>query len=192
MTHAHWRPRRSDIAKLGLGSSGLATLDRVTKTPGDLSLLHFLQARLRQDVELILLDTPIFGIQVNQPEFERRFLDRAGLLHRARTELAIVTLAVEAMQAEQGSPPASTSSFEGGPVTDLGSDVLKLMAARYSDHSDYRTEWQPQVGFRGCSDPHAQRAQAAKRRSGPLSPKWRHRPGGWLRANQNAPSIPIR
>lgn len=122
-------------------------MDRLTTTPGDLSLLHFLQERLRQDIELILLDTPIFGIEVNRPEFERRFLARAGLLHRARTELAIVALAVEAMQAEQGSPPASTTSFEGGPVTDLGSDVLKLMAAQYSDHSDYRAEWQPQAGL---------------------------------------------
>jgi hypothetical protein len=120
-------------------------LDRVTTTPGDLSLLHFLQKRLRQDIELILRDTPIFGIEVNNSEFERRFLDRAGLLHRVRTELAIVALAVEAMQAEQGSPPASTSSFEGGPVTDLGSDVLKLLAARYSDHPDYQAEWQPQL-----------------------------------------------
>jgi hypothetical protein len=120
-------------------------LDRVTKTPGDLSLLHFLQDRLRQDIDLTLSNTPILGIEVNDPEFERRFLDRAGLLHRVRTDLAVVALAVESLQAEQGTPPASVSSFEGGPVTELGSGVLKLMAARYSDHPDYRAEWRPQV-----------------------------------------------
>lgn len=133
----------------------------MTTTPGDLSLLHFLQDRLRQDIELILASTPIFGIEVNNPEFERRFLDRAGLLHRVRTELAMVALAVESLLAEQGSPPASTSSFEGGPVTELRSGVLKLMAARYSDHPDYRDASRPQVNSPGYSDPNEQRADAA-------------------------------
>ncbi len=117
----------------------------MTTKPGDLSLLQFLQDRLRQDIELVLSDTPIFGIRVNNSEFQNRFLDRAGLLHRVRTELAIVSLAVESMQAEQGSPPTNVSSFEGGPVTELGSGVLKLLAARYADHPNYRTEWTPQV-----------------------------------------------
>lgn len=131
--------------ELLLRSAGLATLDRVTTTPRDLNLLHFLQDRLRQDIELVLSDTPVFGILVNNSEFQNRFLDRAGLLHRVRTELAMVSLAVESMQAEQGSPPANVSSFEGGPVTELGSGVLKLLAARYADHPDYRTQWAHQV-----------------------------------------------
>ena len=96
---------------------------------------------------MILSDTPIFGIEVNDPEFERRFLDRDGLLHRVRTELAMVALAVESMQAEQGSPPASVRSFVGGPVTEFGSGVLKLLAARYADHPEYRPEWRPEVGL---------------------------------------------
>lgn len=107
----------------------------------DPSLLHFLQERLSQDVDLILFDTPMFGLEVNNPEFERRFLDRAALLHRVRTDLALLARCVEAMQEEQGSPPAGATSFESGPVTALGSDVLKLMAGRYADHPDYRVEW---------------------------------------------------
>lgn len=74
----------------------------MTPTSGDLSLLHFLQDRLKQDIELILSDTPILGIEVNNAEFEHRFLDRAGLIHRVRTELGMLGLTVESMQAEQG------------------------------------------------------------------------------------------
>jgi hypothetical protein len=120
-------------------------LDRVPSTPGDPSLLHFLQDRLRQDIDLILSDTPIIGLEVNDSESASRFLDRTGLLNRVRTELAIVALIVESMQAEQGPPPVTVSSFEGGTVTDLSSQVLKLLAARYAEHPDYRSEWQPQV-----------------------------------------------
>jgi hypothetical protein len=92
-------------------------------------------------VDLILFDTPMFGLEVNDPEFERRFLDRAALLYRVRTDLALVARCVEAMQEEQGSPPAGATSFESGPVTAFGSDILKLMAARYADHLDYRDDW---------------------------------------------------
>ena len=126
-------------------SAELTTVERVTTTPGAPSLLHFLQDRLRQDIDLILYNTPLIGVRIDDPTFEGRFLDRAGLLHRVRTELAVVSLIVESLQAEQGSPPASAGSFEGGPVTALGADVLKLMAARYAGHSDYRAEWRPQV-----------------------------------------------
>lgn len=83
--------------------------------------------------------------QVNDPEFESRFLDRSGLLTRVRTELALVALTTESMQDEQGRPPAARASFEGGPVTDLGSQLLKLLAARYADHPDYRADWRPAV-----------------------------------------------
>lgn len=123
----------------------MTTFDRVTTPPRDLSLLQFLQDRLKQDIDLILSNTPVVGVDVNDSRFEDRFLDRAGLLHRVRTELALVALTVEAMLAEQGSPPASIGSFDAGPVTELGSEVLKLMAARYADHSAYRQEWQPKV-----------------------------------------------
>jgi hypothetical protein len=140
-------PYRAFVANLRWGRLDWLRFGRVTTTNGESSLLHFLQDRLRQDIDLILSDTPIFGIEVNDSEFERRFLDRAGLLHRVRTELAVVALTVESMQTEQGSPPASVGSFGGGPVTELGSSVLKLMAARYAEHPDYRAEWQPQVGL---------------------------------------------
>ena len=56
---------------------------RVARNP---SLLGFLQERLREDIGLILSDTPIFGLQVNDAEFERRFLDRGALLERVRTD----------------------------------------------------------------------------------------------------------
>jgi hypothetical protein len=79
----------------------------------DPSLLRFLQERLSLDVDLILFDTPMFGLEVNNPEFERRFLDRAPLLHRVRTDLALLARCVEAMQE----------------------------ADRYADHPDYRVDW---------------------------------------------------
>ena len=107
----------------------------------DPSLLRFLQDRLSQDADLILSDTPMLGLEVNNPEFERRFLDRAALLHRVRTDLALLGRCVEAMQEEQGSPPVGATSFESGPVTALGSDILKLMAGRYADHPDFRVDW---------------------------------------------------
>jgi hypothetical protein len=115
----------------------------MTSTSDAPGLLRFLQDRLREDIGLIISDTPVFGVQVNDPEFERRFLDRSGLLNRVRTELALVALTVESMQSEQGPPPVALTSFEGGPVTELGSEVLKLLAARYAEHPDYQDEWHP-------------------------------------------------
>lgn len=117
----------------------------MSATPADLSLLRFLQDRLNQDIELIVGDTPLVGVGVKDAEFERRFLDRAGLINRVRTELTIVSVTVDSMRAEQGPAPVDANSFEGGPVTALGSELLKLLAARYSDHSDYRSEWRPNV-----------------------------------------------
>lgn len=105
------------------------------------SLVRFLQDRLNQDVDLILADTPIFGLEVNDPEFERRFLDRGALLERVKADQALVAMTLSAMQEEQGSPPAGASSFESGPVTALGSDVLKTMAGRYAGHPDYQAGW---------------------------------------------------
>lgn len=114
-------------------------------THADPSLLRFLQDRLSEDVDLVIENTPMFGLQVNNSEFEERFLDRGALLNRVSTDRTIVALVVEAMQAEQGMPPASPLSFEGGAATDLGSGVLKLIAARFSAHPDYRLEWTPPV-----------------------------------------------
>ncbi|WP_407669760.1 DUF6221 family protein [Nocardioides sediminis] len=88
---------------------------------------------------------PDVGLEVNDAEVERRFLDRAALLQRVQTDRALVALNIEAMQDEQGTPAAGASSFESGPVTRLGSEVLKVMTARYADHSDYRFDWRPSV-----------------------------------------------
>lgn len=115
----------------------------------DPSLLRFLQDRLSEDVDLILFDTPIFGLEVNNPEFERRFLDRGSLLHRAQTDRALLARCIAAMQEEQGSPPAGATSFEGGPVTELGSDMLKFMATRYANHPDWRVDWRPGLDLPG-------------------------------------------
>lgn len=115
------------------GYRGCVTRDR--------SLLAFLQQRLEHDIGLIIADTPVFGLEVNDPEFERRFLDRGALLQRVRTDQSLVAMTVAAMQEEQGSPPPGAASFVGGPVTALGTEMLKTMAARYSDHPDYQAEW---------------------------------------------------
>ena len=50
-------------------------------------------------------------------------------------------MTVIAMQEEQGSPPPGAKYFESGPVTALGTEVLKTMAARYADHPDYQADW---------------------------------------------------
>lgn len=63
----------------------------------------------------------MFGLEVNDAKFERRFLDRGALLHRVQTDQALAALNLEAMRDEQGSPAAGASSFESGPVTRLGS-----------------------------------------------------------------------
>lgn len=87
----------------------------------------------------------MFGLFVDDPEFEKRFLDRGGLLEKLHTETALVSLTVDAMQKEQGKPPAGPASCVPGPVTDLGSQILKLLAAQFRQHPNYRPEWQPHV-----------------------------------------------
>jgi hypothetical protein len=126
------------LAEVGSVLPFISYLGRVARNP---SLLSFLQDRLSQDIDLILSDTPIFGLEVNDPEFERRFLERGALLQRVRTDQALIAMTIAAMQDEQGSPPAGANSFVSGPVTALGSDVLKTMAARYADHPDYQADW---------------------------------------------------
>lgn len=66
------------------------------------------------------------------------------LLERLRDEprdLKIVGLLMSAMKDEQGDPPVVP---EVAPVTEVGSQILKLIAATYADHPDYQTEWAPQ------------------------------------------------
>ena len=40
----------------------------------------------------------MFGLEVNDAKFERRFLDRGALLHRVQTNQALVALNLEAMR----------------------------------------------------------------------------------------------
>lgn len=115
--------------------------------PRQVSLLKFLMDRLDEDVALILGDTPVFGIEVNDALFEHRFLSRSGLLQRTRTEQAQVALVAEAMQAEQGAPPEAAVDFVPGPVTVLGSQLLKLLATRYAEHPEYEKDWAPDAGI---------------------------------------------
>lgn len=126
-------------------SIGGTSLTEVTSKSDPTSLLRFLQDRLREETPLIIDNTPIFGIPEQDPEFESRFLERRALVRKQRTTLAIITLTVESMQAEQGMPPASAETFVPGPVTNLGTDLLKLIAALYEDHPDYQRDWRPDV-----------------------------------------------
>jgi hypothetical protein len=67
------------------------------------------------------------------------------LLERLANEprdLQIVVLLMAAMKEEQGEPPVVP---DPAPVTDVGSQILKLIAASYSSHPDYKREWAPQV-----------------------------------------------
>ena len=106
-------------------------------------LLRFLQDRLQEDVELIIGNTPLFGPDVRDPQFEERFLDRGNLLRRTQDELAVIALIIEAMRKEQGSPPEPEEQFVSGPVTDLGSEVLKTLAAKYAGLPEFNSDWHP-------------------------------------------------
>lgn len=123
-----------------MSTSTLKIVQTRSQTP---SLLRFLQDRLREEAALILENTPLAPLPDLNPDFEHGVLGRGALLNKQRTHLAIIALLSEAMEAEQGSPPTSAAQFVPGPVTILGSEIIKLLAALYGDHPDYRPEWRP-------------------------------------------------
>ena len=108
----------------------------------DPSLLRFLQDRLDDEAQLILLNTPYSGDVSVSPEFHDRYLDRGGLLARLRSERDVVAACVETMREVQGPPPVPVLSSPD-PVTVLGSEIIKLIAQRYADHQDYDPSWAP-------------------------------------------------
>lgn len=71
------------------------------------------------------------------PDMLRFLMDRLADQPR---DLEIVGIIADAMGKEQGFPPVVPDE---SPVTDLGTQVLKLIAATYSNHRDYRQAWAP-------------------------------------------------
>jgi hypothetical protein len=59
---------------------------------------------------------------------------------RAQRDREIVLACAAAMEGEQGFPPIVP---EAAPFSELGSQVLKLIAATSMDHPDYRQSWAP-------------------------------------------------
>ena len=88
---------------------------------------------MEEDEELIIRNTPAFGDF--EAAFEERFLDRATLIRGTRTDRDVVHACVDAMHAMQGAPPVVDTD---DAVTPLGSQVIKITAARYASHPDYR------------------------------------------------------
>jgi len=72
------------------------------------------------------------------PYMGRFLLDR---LANEPRDLQIVALLMTAMKEEQGEAPVVP---DPAPVTKVGSQMLKLIAANYSSHPDYKAEWAPQ------------------------------------------------
>src|SRR5215212_6765115 len=76
---------------------------------------------------------------MDDPSMGRFLLERLADEPRDRE---IVRLVMNAMVEEQGFPPVVP---EESPVTDVGDQVLKLIAATYSDHPDYTKAWAPEA-----------------------------------------------
>lgn len=114
-------------------------MNGVENTP---SLLSFVLARLTEDRELVIGHAPVAPLEGADRHFHDRFLDRRALYERVRHDETVVAACVEAMREVQGPPPVPVPS-EPHPVTTLGSQVIKLIAARYADHRDYDPAWAP-------------------------------------------------
>lgn len=50
------------------------------------------------------------------------------------------------MRGEQGTDPVPPGP-QDGPVTALGSNILKAMANRYASHPDFNEDWVPDNGM---------------------------------------------
>lgn len=116
----------------------------MTSRSNELSLLHFLQDRLKEDAELIIRNTPMFDVTVQDADFEKRFLDR-GALWTGLHGIGDRQPDSRGHAGRTGQAPRSRESFVAGPLTELGSRVLKLLAARFEDHPDYQLSWCPEV-----------------------------------------------
>lgn len=103
----------------------------------DPSLLRFVMQRLGEEVDLIIQFTPVMDAGMSQPDFER-FVDRRALFKRVERDRAVVVSCMDAMLEEQGSPPRVP---DRSPATDLGSYVIKSIAATYSRHPAYSQKW---------------------------------------------------
>lgn len=111
----------------------------------DPSLLRFLLDRLEDEIHAIITHLPLPVPDEMQPlnddGFFDRLLDRRHLYQRVQETKQMVTLVTEAMKEEQDQ--MLIHDPENVPVTALGSQLIKIWAARYSDHSDYHQDWVP-------------------------------------------------
>jgi hypothetical protein len=106
--------------------------------PDSPSLLRFLLARVAEDV---LRADAGRGAGLPQHPYVEHFSPPSMML-RAGLDRDVVEACVEAMAGAPGQPPEPALD-PADPITDLGSQVLKFMAARYDEHPDYRDEWRP-------------------------------------------------
>jgi len=107
----------------------------------DPSLLRFVQEQLDDEIQRIILNTPVFWGADHHPSPElEAMVDRWRLIHRVRRDRAVVDACVAAVQSEQGDPPVVPPMH---PATNLGDEVIKLIALTYQDHPDFNQAWQP-------------------------------------------------
>jgi hypothetical protein len=109
------------------------------------SLGRFVLERLDREIELVLMNTPVFIPDDWRMDEELRALlsNRDALLERLQGLKDIINRTMEAMVAEQRIAPLPGDG--PAPVTALGSFILKRLASRYEDHPDYDPAWQPET-----------------------------------------------
>lgn len=117
---------------------------RVADKRDDPSLLRFLTERLDEEAGAIIENTPLFFAQEPKESFVDRYVGRGALLERNRADQELVAVTVEVMQRVQGPAPIPVPTGPPDETTVLGTAVLKLLAARFDWHPDYRENWRPE------------------------------------------------
>lgn len=107
----------------------------------DPSLLRFLLARLEEEEEFIIMNTPIFAQPAIAPDFEERIVGRGALINRTQLDRDLVSACVESMRRVQGAPPVPLPEGTADQTTVLGSEVLKRLAARFAWHPEFQRHW---------------------------------------------------
>jgi hypothetical protein len=108
-------------------------------------LLRFVLERLADEKRMIMHNTPLF-LDENQADADFRYYmeTRNALLGRVATLEDIVRHTVSAMREEQGWDELFAHAPLLGPVTTLGTKILKQLAECFAEHADYREDFAPE------------------------------------------------
>lgn len=125
-----------------------AALAESVQKPAQVELLPFLRARLDEDEHaaerggshntgLYANDNSIYA----NDNYGCLLVDPSHVLREIEAKRALIELAADAT----GLDIQVDGEFSVGPRTEpyIGDEMLRTMAAVYSDHPDYQQEWQP-------------------------------------------------